>query len=359
LKIKVDCRFFKGDRPCHFHKEEGLHCDGCPYYQKVASRILIIKLGAIGDVIRTTPILHKLKELYPQAEITWITYSPEVVPSIVDHALNFELKNILYLRSIKFDLLYNLDKDLEACALANQISADVKRGLKLELGHCAPRDKDSEDKWLTGLFDDINRANQKSYPQEIFEICGFQFKGEKYILEVGQEKWDIPENHPLIGLNTGCGERWNTRLWSIENWIELAQALKKEGFGVLLLGGESENEKNRIIAKESGATYAGHFPLKKFFTLMDQCDLIVTAVSMALHIAIALEKKVVLFNNIFNRNEFELYGLGEIIEPEVECLGCFRGKCPQHCMELIKPHHVVDTCQRLLDRSLAKRELLP
>ena len=236
---------------------------------------------------------------------------------------NFEFKNILFIKSTHFNLLYNLDKDVEACALANQISADIKKGFRLERGRCVPIDKDAQDKWLTGLFDDINLANQKSYLQETFEICGFQFKGERYILEVDEEAWNIPESHPLIGLNTGYGERWSTRLWPLEYWAELAKKLKERGFGVLLLGGEGEDEKNRWIAHESGSTYLGHFPLKSFFTLMNQCDLIVTAVSMALHIAIALNKKLVLFNNIFNRNEFELYGLGEIIEPEVKCLGCF------------------------------------
>jgi heptosyltransferase-2 len=348
----VDCRFFKGDKPCKFHKEEGVHCDGCLHYQKIVKRILIIKLGAMGDVIRTTPLLTKLKELYPQAEITWITYTPEVISTIVDNALNFDFNNILLLKSLHFDLLYNLDKDLEACALANLVSADVKKGFKLESGRCAPIDKDAEDKWLTGLFDDINKANQKSYPQEIFEICGLQFKGERYLLEIDKESWNISENHPLIGLNTGCGGRWSSRLWPIEYWTELAQRLKEKGFGVLLLGGENEDTKNLRIAKESGATYLGHFPLQKFFTLMDQCDLIVTAVSMALHIAIALDKKLVLFNNIFNRNEFELYGLGEIIEPGVECLGCFKGECPKKCMDLIKPEQVFETCQRVLSRSL-------
>jgi heptosyltransferase-2 len=80
---------------------------------------------------------------------------------------------------------------------------------------------------------------------------------------------------------------------------------------------------------------------------------------MALHIAIALNKKLVLFNNIFNRNEFELYGLGEIIEPDVECLGCFKGECPKQCMDLIKPNQVFETCQRVLNRSLPQGDLLP
>ena len=35
--------------------------------------ILIIKLGAIGDVLRTTSLAPALKEKYPQAKIDWVT----------------------------------------------------------------------------------------------------------------------------------------------------------------------------------------------------------------------------------------------------------------------------------------------
>lgn len=347
---KRDCRFFKGDIPCKYHKQEGINCEDCEYYEPVSRKILIIKLGAIGDVIRTTPLLRKLKDIYPSAEITWLTHFPEVIPSLVDYTLKFELKNILALLATHFDILYNLDKDKEACALAKMIDADVKKGFTLESGKCAPIDKDAEHKWLTGLFDDVNRANTKSYPQEVFEICGFQFNGEQYILDRPKEKvaWDIPEPRPLIGLNTGCGNRWPTRLWKEDNWIGLARRLKKEGFGVLLLGGKQEAEKNLRIASETGATYLGYFSLDKFISLIDQCGLIVTAVTMALHIAIGLNKKIVLFNNIFNKSEFELYGLGKIIEPNVSCKGCFKQYCDKDCMSLIRVDDVYKTISDLI-----------
>lgn len=345
----TNCRFFRGDIPCKHHKIEGVFCDYCQHYDKITHRILIIKLGAIGDVIRTTPLLHKLKKEYPQSEIYWLTYSPAVVPDSVDHILNFELKNILYLQALHFDLLLNLDKDREACALADQIKADLKVGFKLENGRCVPIDDRALSKWLTGISDDLNRANTKSYLEEIFEICGYKFSGERYILNLNDNyEWGFNEPRPLIGLNTGCGSRWTTRLWSTENWIRLAKGLKSEGYGVVLLGGEEEDEKNRHISKETNVLYLGHFPLNKFFSLVNQCDLIVTAVSMALHIATGLDKKVVLFNNIFNRNEFELYDLGQIIEPDVECKGCFRGKCDTDCMSLINPDEVLSACKSLL-----------
>ena len=59
-----------------------------------------------------------------------------------------------------------------------------------------------------------------------------------------------------------------------------------------------------------------------------ECDTIISGVTMAFHIAVALEKKIVLINNIFNKYEFgDLYGLGEIVEPDKPCICYFRGAC--------------------------------
>ena len=77
-------------------------------------RILIIKLGELGDVIRTTPILHKLRKDYPDAEITWISNTPEFLPDIVDCKLEFNNKNTLKLQAQEFDLLLNFDKEQES-----------------------------------------------------------------------------------------------------------------------------------------------------------------------------------------------------------------------------------------------------
>ena len=80
-------------------------------------------------------------------------------------------------------------------------------------------------------------------------------------------------------------------------------------------------------------------------------DVIVTAVTMALHVAIALEKPVILFNNIFNGHEFYLYGRGEILEPGLPCQGCYKprfdARCPvSNCMDLISSDRVLDAIDR-------------
>ena len=351
--VKADCRDFRGDIPCRPHKAEGVHCDDCPYYDPMGMRILIIKLGAIGDVIRTTPLLRRLKKDHPEAEITWLTYTPDMLsPLWVDRILDVSVENVAWLKATRFDWLINLDKDVVAIALAESIEAEKKTGFAMDgYGKCRPiATTAEEDKWQTGLWDDANKVNTKHYVEEVFEICGLPFSGEEYILEdaVESEKgWQIDHGKTVVGLNTGCGGRWVSRLWPDDYWTELANVLIEAGYDVLLLGGEQEHDRNTAIAESSGARYFGHFDLRTFIHLMNQADLVVTAVTMAMHIAIGLKKKLVLFNNIFNRHEFHLYERGVILEPEMECDCYFSPECSNACMESLRVQTVLEAVESL------------
>lgn len=348
MEIKRDCKFFKGDIPCKPHKMLGVHCENCTKYSKIEHKIIIIKIGAIGDVIRTTCLLHKLRKEYNNAEIYWLSNSPEVLPASVDHRLKLNYLNITLLQQIEWDLIINLDKDKEACALLNSLEGKAKKGFMLNEGKTSPINEEAKHKYLTGLFDDVNKQNKKNYQQEIFEICGFIYNGEEYLIDVPDATvdWDIDYDKKVVGLNTGCGGRWTSRLWPEQYWTSLAKILLDNNYDVILLGGELEHEKNSRISKESGAKYFGYFELNSFVSLMNQCKLIVSAVTMAMHIAIGLKKNLLLFNNIFNPYEFELYNRGEIISPMEECKCFYKSICEEetHCMTQISPEYVFQRC---------------
>lgn len=348
---KSDCAYFKGDAPCKPHKNTGVKCVDCEYYEKKEGIILIIKLGAIGDVIRTTPLLTKLWETRPDKKIWFLTYSPDIIPSKVDKIFPMNPESILVLRNAHFDEVINLDKDLHACALAKELDADKKTGFILKNGVPAPVDVRAEHKFRTGLFDDLNQSVKKSYPEEMFEICGFKYNKEEYILEIDESiNWSF-ESHglPVVGLNTGCGARWTSRLLPQTTWEDLTRALIENGYYPLLLGGEQEHEKNMEIAEKTRAHYPGHFSLPIFTLLMNRCDIVVTAVTMGLHIAIGLKKRVVLMNNIFNPNEFELFGRGEIVQPPLECKCFFSPRCRNDeyfCMESLTAAELFKAVER-------------
>ena len=380
-KVKYDCRHFEGYIPCEPNKKFDVQCDDCSHYDKNTSsiivldtkeslleeifkicnftkqklveetpiiqtevtRILFIKLGAIGDVIRTTPLLTKYKKEYGNCHFTWITHSPQVVPEDeVDVIYKWDASSVSVLANQEFDIAVNLDKDKEACMLLSLINAREKFGFLWKDAHINTATDKAEQKLITGLFDHISKKNTKNYLEEIFEICHFDFNGEEYMINLNQNLSDVWEkkfkeiagDKTIIGLNTGCGLRWKTRLWPTEYWVELIKDLEKQGYFCLLMGGPDEEVMNQFYAKETNATYLGTFSLEEFISITNNTDIIVTPVSMMMHIALALKKQLMLFHNIFNVHEFELYDRGIIIEPTSGCDCYFGNSCSREksCM---------------------------
>jgi len=355
--VKFDCKYFRGDIPCKPNKLRGKRCT-CDEYVQVSHKILIVKLGALGDVIRSTTLLVKYRKLYPNAHITWITHSPDILPhdGSIDEIAKFEYKNIFPLFSQEFDIAINLDKDKEACTLLSTVKAKKKYGFTLKDGHLAGYNAAAERKIITGLFDEDSKKNTESYPQEIFDICELKFEKEEPVLNVNKvlvEKWHVlkqkSKDKKIIGLNTGCGPRWLTRLWPDTYWQELIYNLQKAGYYPMVLGGPDEDAKNRKFAEQTGAYYPGTFSLEEFIAITANCDVVVSAVSMMMHIAIGLKRPLVLFNNIFNKHEFEMYGRGIIVEPTSGCDDFYGNTCTreQCCMNDLPVDTVFAAIQKL------------
>ena len=73
FELKTDCRHVHWDRPCTPHKLRGRECVTCDEYEPVRARVLIIKLAATGDVLRTTAFLPAIHATWPGARVTWLT----------------------------------------------------------------------------------------------------------------------------------------------------------------------------------------------------------------------------------------------------------------------------------------------
>ena len=71
---------------------------------------------------------------------------------------------------------------------------------------------------------------------------------------------------------------------------------------------------------------------------------------MAMHITIALGKKIVLMNNIFNKHEFDLFGKGKIVEPDKPCDCFYKGSCIHEtsCMKDLPAEKVFKAIVKLM-----------
>ncbi len=351
-KLRFDCMHYLGDRPCRPHVESGYRCT-CHKFRAVERRGVIIKLGAAGDVLRSTPLLRALDPLGTGTKILWITHSPELIPSEACEAVRPTAASLVRSVAGPWDFCWNLDKDPEACAIAAATKATKYRGYTLRDGVPHPVNHAAWHKFATGIDDPYSRANRQSYVEEIFDIVGLPYEKEEYWLRAParsaqmRAKELLPESG-AIGLNIGAGKRWPSRIWPVHYWIELIELLKSRGFAPVLLGGPEEVEMSERLVAETGCAASGVQSLEVFYAMIAQCQCVVTAVTMAMHLAIGARTPLVLLNNIFNPYEFELYGRGEIIGPPSPCDCYYSGVCRtgRNCINEILPATVFEAVLR-------------
>ncbi len=367
LIARHDCRFFLGYKPCIYKRP----CEGCRHFAPFGTRILIIKLAAMGDVLRTTPLLRSLRRSYRHCHITWLT-EPESVPMLqgikeIDRLLPYSLEQILRLGNETFDLLFCFDKEPKAAGLAMKIPADRRAGFGLsEYGNVMPLNKESEYTFELGINDDLKfRQNRKTYPQLIHECAGLPYpapqeylitdlsaemsQAGKFLQELGVRPGDLK-----VGLNTGAGDIFATKKWTEKGYARLADRLVEEvGAKVLLLGGPAERERNQRIAAAARHPLIDtgtDNPVREFGGIVGCCDLVVTGDTLAMHIAIALKVPVLVILGSTCHQEIELYGRGSKIVSDFDCSPCYRSTCGKEitCMDAIPADRVFSEAACLL-----------
>ncbi|MHC4894084.1 MAG: glycosyltransferase family 9 protein [Planctomycetota bacterium] len=306
--------------------------------------ILILKTGALGDVLRTTSILPGLHRCYPDARVEWVT-APAAADLVQHHPLVASTRTLRPddeegARALGAELgsdwtrVISLDDERPLCALASAVgSTDTISGAYLD-GEGERRYTADVGPWFDmGLLsvhgkeraDAMKVANTRSHAAIYADMLGIEM-GEPELpltaagdasradfvarLEaVGKRRW--------IGLNTGSGGRWESKKLSVERTLELARKLDAEcpsELGFVTLGGPDERDRNaRIVEGLSGLAYvdAGvDNSLLAFAGIVDTLDLLVTSDSLALHVAVARRVPVLSFFAPTSAAEIELYGRG-------------------------------------------------
>ncbi len=374
-KYRFDCLKFKGYKPCAPKKI----CSTCDEYQPWSKKIVIVKLGALGDVLRTTPVLLAFKRKHPNAQITWVTKKNakemlETNPHI--HRLVYvdepDNGGTLRLLAEEFDEMHCYDKEDAAIGLASLIKAPKKFGFHLNAqGQMAPLNQASEYCFDLGLSDPLKFFdNQKSY-QEVTYQCSefdiptpmdpydFYLKPADRVKSQGLLK---DQSSLVVGLNTGSGKVFKTKQWLEEYFLDLAKLLKKElGATVLLLGGQDEHERNLRLATALGsdAIYPGcNFNIREFAAILEQCNLLVTGDTLAMHLALSVKTPVVVLFGSTCDQEVDVYGMGRKLVARPKCAPCYKNECDQpdwmRCMKDITPRKVFESSKEVL-QSIPKK----
>jgi heptosyltransferase-2 len=309
------------------------------------AKVLIIKLGysetidpgigkvtSLGDVLRTTVMLYP----FVNDQVTWLV-DEQAYPLLegnphIYRILFYDLTSVLQLQRERFDTVINLEKVPGICALADSISAWRRYGFRFDEVHGVAEAYDGCEK-VFGLCkdSDFKRTYRGCWQESLLQIVGAPWEGQEYILGYQPKTSEAFD----VGLNWAVGSKWPNKAWPEEHWQELVKLLTHEGISCSMQQGMDN--------------------LYGYMDWINSCRLLVTNDSLGLHIAIALQKKVVVLYGPTNPNETYFYNRGEVLYPAVQhhCIPCLEPKCSQQisCMESIEPSCVLSAVARLLARA--------
>lgn len=293
-------------------------------------KILIIKLGALGDVVRTLPLAKAIKSKYPSSKLYWIT-KKESLELLENNPYIDKVLALPYKGKEHFDILFNFDIGDEATSLANSINVDKKYGFYKDGDYPASFNLGAE-YYLNTLFDDqLKRENKRTYQEMMFEAAELPYT--KDIPEIYLTKKDLKyaqdfiKRHKiktgnLIGIHMGASPRWPSKAWPLEKVKEFIILAKDKGYEIILFAGPSEIEKHQELLKELEQknikiyTNDPNNTIKEFASLVNICKKVVCSDSLALHIAIALKKPTIGLFFCTTPYEVEGYGLlKKIVSP--------------------------------------------
>lgn len=329
-------------------------------------KIVIIKLGALGDVVRTLPVLPALKKKFPQSEITWITKKSAITLFDGNPYVN-HVTALPFATDKTFDRLYNFDIDKEATYLAESIKARTKYGFHQEGDYVSSYTLGGE-YYLNTLFDDeTKKHNKKTYQEMMFEIAELPYHHELSKLYLNAEDTTYAQAYTeknklstknLIGIHMGASPRWPSKVWHESCLEEFIQKAKSKGYEVILFAGPDEIVEQKrvldVLARQNVHVYVNdpHNTIKQFASLVNLCRIIICSDSFALHMALALDKPTIGLFFCTPPAEVETYGrLTKLVSPLLYKF--FPEKMDQYNEDLVKSisaEQVWDTVGKNLQR---------
>ncbi len=340
--------------------------------------VLIVLLGAIGDVVRAFPLVTQISEEYPDCKITWAVETPsiEIVKchSKVNRIVEYRRKNGLFayfafikeLRAESYDVSIDLQRHLKSGLTSRLANA------KHRIGFNKKNSREGNYLFQTETIQPVEHFSDKvEQYMQFTEKLGFVASDKReHGLEPSSEEIDsleeklesisaeqglehVPANKRVLFL---IGSTWKTREWESAYYGKLAELLNEKFQLTSYLVGSSKDQKlaDEIIQSSSVKLQSliGKTSLREFRTLCSISKFGVGSDSGPLHIASGVGLPVVsLWGPTSPTRSRPFNNFQNVLQSSIGCAGCYQRICPgldKLCMKSIRPEVVMYKVEELL-----------
>ena len=347
-------------------------------------RILIVKLSAVGDIVHTLPALQTLRNVFPDAYISWAVHKG---PSgllqnnpLLDEVICIprQLKTfkafcdvIHSLRKPKFDIAIDFQ------GLSKSGMWSFFSGAKQRIGFSGKESREINSLFMTRRIlipqatmniIDINLSLLSALEISSNQLCKKATlfpsnEDQQYVQKWGQQARLEP--HKAFVIDPFAG--WVTKTWTFEYWAEFCDKLyKQKQYSVILLWGPSEENHVLALKEQINSQNPNICPVIAPKTSLLQLAALIKLYALAfiggdtgpMHIAASLNIPVIaLFGaSSSDRNAPAFDGAKYITIHDLSqpCAGtfdrhCKHGHAPHHCMATLTPDSVLQQTTRFLE----------
>lgn len=326
-------------------------------------RILIIKIGAVGDVVLATPSLRALRERFPKAHIAVLVgkesrqilqncpYVDELIiynkPFVKKRFSNF-LKLAGNLRRSNFDIIVDFQNSARSHILSF-LSLAPKR-----LGY---RNKKLGFLLNYGIGDLGGSVPCVQHQFRVLNLLQVQLRNErleiwpaeadnKFVNEFLSEQW-LVSGQPLVGINIGGSPRWRTKTWPLDKLSGLCDGLANRNIRVVLTGSREEKDLAADVTAMTNSkpiNAAGKTSLNQLAALIRKCRAYVSLDSAPMHIAAAVSVPIVaVFGPTDPKRHVPPAEKIIVIRKPLKCSPCYKPNCRKlQCMEEIDIDEIIE-----------------
>lgn len=343
---------------------------------EVPRRILLIKLGSIGDVVHTLPSLADLKTAFPEAEIDWLVERKSRVilqgNARIHEVIEVDTQRwrrewnlrtlreiqqvVIKLRARRYDVAVDFQGLWKSAVLACLSAADRRIGFNRQalkepgcrIFYHTKVDPSPQAVHVIDLYKELlHSLGVKTGPPE-FDLPAAA-DAERYVCAQLASR-NIRE---FLILNPGGG--WQTKNWAPENYARLHEMLARaSGLRSVLTWGPGEEPLVEKVFRACEGTPPATFPtsLTQFVALVKRARLFIGGDTGPLHIAAACRTPVVgIFGPTDPRRNGPFSPDDPVVWHRVPCGPCYQRTCEIYqtkCLRLVQVQEVYEAALRRL-----------
>lgn len=304
------------------------------------SKVLIIKLGALGDMLRAAPAIRRLCLRYGERNVSVLTIADlqelarelfgKTITALVSprHKGIAALRTGLLLRQRRFDIVVDLQGDTLAKWYSWVSGSAMKAGLwpgwPYNKSGTIPRNQKCDVvQNIRQMFESIDVGN----PYQSFDEQDWRHTTSRNV-EVFMEQNHLRSGEFVL-MHAGSSSCWISKRWPESHFLRLGKLLLERGITVVWIGGTDDKDLCARLAAQCGVNACGKLSITDLVRIGKISLLSVTNDSAPMHaLGLSGGKVFGIFGPTDWQRSYAVNNKSRVLRGDAACSPCHYPVCP-------------------------------